>query len=197
AGPVGGGGSSGGGSSGGASSGGASSGGASSASAATVSAAIASSLNTALVTGIATATVSVLGLATPIPYVGYSGDSSFTGYALINGRWFNAPGEVVTPTNFLRQTGLHVGDSLTATYEGRPMALTIVGEIFDQARENRDDLVIRGTFASMAAVAPDSAFNRWELAPKPGVDPHDYVDELREALGQTAYVQAVDSSDTN
>ena len=66
---------------------------------------------------------------------------------MINGRWFSAPGEVVAPTNFLRQTGLHVGDTFDATVNGQTLHLTLVGEIFDQAREARDDVLIRGTFA--------------------------------------------------
>jgi putative ABC transport system permease protein len=164
---------------------------------ASVAAAIHAQPGTAGVTGIAEADIAVAGLGANVPYVAYDGDSSFTGYALIDGRWFNAPGEVVAPTNFLHESGLHVGDRFDATVNGQTLHLALVGEIFDQAREARDDVLVRGTFATLASAVPDLQVNRWEVSVTPATSPTQYVSDLRDALGPTVDVQRQQSSDTD
>jgi len=139
----------------------------------------------------------VPGLGEPIPYVAYDGDSSFTGYALINGRWFSAPGEVVAPTNVLRQSGLHVGDPFTATVGGRTLQLTLFGEIFDQAEESRDDLLLRGTFATLTTAVPNLQPERWEVSVTPGTDLATTKSDLRQTLGPAVDVQRQDSGDSD
>jgi putative ABC transport system permease protein len=117
-----------------------------------------------------------------LPLVGYDGDATWLGYDLIEGRWFAAPGEAVAPTNVFTQTGLHVGDTLSLTNAGRTVTIRLVGEILDQARENRDNLVLRGTFADLRTLDPSVEPDRWEMQPATGVDPEAYAGDLQTTL---------------
>jgi putative ABC transport system permease protein len=165
-----------------------------------IAAAIASIHGVARSVSIGQADVSVPGLATAVPYVAYEGDSSWLGYTLIDGRWFSAPGEVVAPSNFFTQTGLHVGDQFTMTVDRRPISLTLVGSIFDNAREAhpRDNVVLRGPWETLAAAKPDLAPSRWELANDPDVVSANGLAQLiREATAGGADAQVAQSGDTD
>ena len=132
-----------------------------------------------------------------VPFVAYDGDSTWLGYVPIKGRWFSRAGEAVAPTNFFTRTGLHVGDSTTAAFNGRTVTLTLVGEIFDQAPENEDDLVIRGQWADLRALEPAVTADRWEVRPIDGVSPDDYRSKLGETTNAAANIGIVSDSATN
>ena len=53
--------------------------------------------------------VSVLGLSDQLSLTGFSGDASWTGYAMISGHWYSGPGQVDVNTAFLNDTGAKVG----------------------------------------------------------------------------------------
>jgi putative ABC transport system permease protein len=163
-------------------------------SAAAVDSAIAADPQTAESVAAGTIDVSVPGLGPAVPFVGYRGDSSWIGYALIDGRWFGAPGEAVAPTNFFTTTGLHVGDTVTVAGAGGTVTLRLVGEIFDQAREARDDLVLRGEFADAATLSPGLEPSEWEARPIAGTDLHDYRSDLGEQTGHVAEIDIVDDT---
>jgi len=143
--------------------------------------------------------VTVPGIAEPITYYAYRGASSWIGYAMISGRWFSHAGEVVAPTKLLQQAHLHVGDSFTLHIHGRPVRVHLVGEVFDQAG---DDLLLRGEWATLAAVTPHLQATDYEIQVKPGTDPQSYSQALFQALsngGPTALdvsTVARSSSDT-
>jgi len=123
--------------------------------------------------------VAVPGIAEPIPYYAYRGDSSWIGYALIAGRWFSQPGEVVAPTKLLRQARLAVGDTVTARLHGQAVRLRVVGEILDQTD---GDLLLRGGWATLAAADPLAEPGFYEVGLKPGADAQIYA---RRLMGQT------------
>jgi putative ABC transport system permease protein len=152
-----------------------------SASGAPVAAEIAAQADTDRVVAIASTRTSAPALG-QIPFVGYDGDSSWLGYALIRGRWFNGPGEAVAPTNVFRTAGLHVGDTLTLDSDGRRVSVVLVGEIFDTARESRDDLVIRGAWSDLATLEPAAQPTQWEMRPRDGVDARGYAETIRSAV---------------
>jgi putative ABC transport system permease protein len=131
--------------------------------------------------------VNVPGLAA-LPFVGYQGESSWLGFASIEGRWFAGPGEVVAPTNFFTQSGLLVGDTTTVTAGGRSVTVKLVGEIFDTPRESEDGLVLRGTWADLATLDPSIQPHSWEARPKAGIDPQAYHSSLQDAIGYGARV---------
>jgi putative ABC transport system permease protein len=132
-----------------------------------------------------------------VPFVGYQGDASWVGYALIHGRWFAAPGEAVASTNTFRQGGLHVGDSVELRLDGRTVTVTLVGEIFDTAEESADHLVVRGEWADLAALDPSATPGRLEMQPRAGVSVHDYRSELIDATHQTIPIGSEDDATGN
>jgi putative ABC transport system permease protein len=142
---------------------------------------IASQPDTAVVDAIDSAQVGVPA-AGLLPFVGYDGDSSGLGYALIQGRWFSGPGEAVAPTNVFRQTGLRLGDDVTLTDDGRSVTVRLVGETFEAAGESRDNLVIRGSWADLVALDPGATPASWEVRPRDGVDARAFAEDLRVAL---------------
>ncbi|HEX6489436.1 MAG TPA: ABC transporter permease [Candidatus Dormibacteraeota bacterium] len=125
-------------------------------------------------------TVTVPGLAAPIPFTGYRGSSDWIGYVLISGRWFSAPGEVVTPSHLMDVTGLQLGQTFVASHNGESETLRLVGEIFDQ--ENQD-LLLRGRWSDVAALDPQLSVQRYEVQLKPGTDPDRYASALQQAGG--------------
>jgi putative ABC transport system permease protein len=132
-----------------------------------------------------------------IPFVGYEGDSSWIGYALIRGRWFESAGEVVAPTNFFTQTGLGIGDTTTASLGGRQVTVRLVGEIFDLGEESGANLLVRGTWSDLATLDPSVTPTAWEAQPVEGVPVDRYQSDLRESVGNgvQVYVQEDSSSD--
>jgi putative ABC transport system permease protein len=140
--------------------------------------------------------LSLTGVAQPVPYYGYRGDASWIGYALINGRWFARPGEVVAPTRFLRQSGLHVGDTFTAVTRpsGGTVRLTLVGEILDQ---QDDDVLLRGGWTAIAAAEPRAQLDSFEIQLQPGAGADAYVNRLVDASGGTLQADTTHGSDTD
>ncbi len=159
-----------------------------------VDAAIAAAPGTGRSVAIGQSEVTVPGLGGGIPFVGYRGDAGWVGYALIRGRWFAGPGEAVAPTNLFATAGLHLGDVVRLTAAGRSVSVQLVGEIFDQAPENQDDLVLRGTFADLLALDPGVEPSRWEVQPAAGVDHQDYAAALTASIGPGAFVDVVRNS---
>ena len=141
--------------------------------------AIAAHPDTERVVALGSGEVTVPGLG-PIPFVGYDGDASWLGFELIRGRWFTGPGEVVAPTNFFRQSGLDVGDTIDLGGAG---TVTLVGEIFDIPEEAPDGLVLRGAWTDVHAADPGARLNRWEIQPRPGVAADDLSSALYTNLG--------------
>jgi putative ABC transport system permease protein len=119
--------------------------------------------------------VRVPGIANPVSYYGYDGDSSWLGYAVIEGRWFSAPGEVVAPTHLLRQANLKVGDGIAVRINDQPATLKIVGEYFDQTGDN---LLLRGQWTTLAAAVSWAQTRDYEVQVKPGVNPNQYAGRI-------------------
>ncbi len=158
-----------------------------------ISASIAADAGTGHVVSIGQAAVGIAELGTTVPFVAYQGDSTWIGYALISGRWFAGPGEVVAPTNFFAQSGLRVGDEVAITYDGHQSRVKLVGEIFDLAGESPESLVLRGEWSDLASIDPGLQPSRWEVQPRPGVNLEDYRSALAQQLGGAVSVEATSS----
>ena len=121
--------------------------------------------------------------------VEYTESPGWVGYELVAGRWFTRPGEAVVPTEVLRSTDREIGDSLTITRDGKPVTLTIVGEVFDPG--NNDGLVL-------TQAGPVTTLSTWLVAVADGTDPGDYADQLQQTLdplGVTAHLEGTDGAD--
>lgn len=118
-----------------------------------------------------------------VPFIGYDGDASWIGYAMIRGRWFQTAGEAVAPTEFFTQTGLGIGDTTTLTRGDRQVTVRLVGEIFDLADESEANLLIRGSWSDLAALYSSAAATMWEARPVDGVAADAYRSRLQDAVG--------------
>ena len=141
--------------------------------------AIAAHPDTERVVALGRGEVTVPGLGS-VAFVGYDGDASWLGFELIRGRWFAGPGEVVAPTNFFRQSGLDIGDTIDLGGAG---TVTLVGEIFDIPEEAPDGLLLRGAWTDVQAADPGARLSRWEIQPRPGVAADDLSNALYPTLG--------------
>ena len=74
--------------------------------------------------------VTVPGISQQVQSLAFDGPSAWTGYALIAGHWYDAPGEVDVNTSFLDASGLAIGDSTTVDTGTAEVTVRIVGEVF-------------------------------------------------------------------
>jgi len=163
-------------------------GGAATADPAKVLAAIKAQPGTAATIGQTQGVVTVAGGTGAIRVRLYQGQSGAEAFALISGRWFHGPGEVVVPTHFLATTGHAVGDSITLVDQGVRVPVRIVGEDFDPGNAG---LVINADMATFAAVQPAPHPDFYDVTLKPGTSVHSYVNGLTSALKSTdAQVEA-------
>src|SRR5262249_28197513 len=109
----------------------------------------------------------------------YSGDASWAGFAMVTGRWYAGPTEVVASSYLLRQTGHRVGDPLTLTGDAGTRTVTVVGSFMD----GRDDYDLVADAATMAPVAATTVPDRLEVGLRAGVDPHAYASSLQDKFG--------------
>jgi putative ABC transport system permease protein len=130
-----------------------------------------------------------------VQFVGYQDESSWLGYALIEGRWFTGPGEAVAPTATFTETGLHVGETLELVGSDGSVDVRLVGEILDINGDTSDGLVIRGTWSDLATLDQTADVSRWEIQPIADVQPHVLADAIRAmAVGQIEAFTINDSS---
>jgi putative ABC transport system permease protein len=134
-----------------------------------------------------------------VPFVGYDGDASWVGYALIQGRWFGGAGEAVAPTAVFTQAGLHLGDTLTVTRDGRTLDLRLVGEILDTGGRDAGNLVLRGASSDLKTLSPTAVPSLWEMQPRAGIDARTYRSSLTDATNGTVWfsLENESSSDTS
>lgn len=122
------------------------------------------------------ATVGSLGR--PVPLWTYSGDASWTGYRLIDGRWFHGAGEAVAPTAFYTRTHTHVGDTISVTIRGKTEKLRLVGEIFDQQGDN---VLLRADASVLVAAGVSSQPATYEISLRRGIDAVAWTQAWRQA----------------
>src|SRR5215468_10857347 len=146
----------------------------------TVAAALAAQHGTQRWVAEATPTVSVSGLTDPVSTEAFQGDAAWTGYDMISGRWYRAPGEVVVNTGFLTQTGKSVGDTVTLTFGGKQITARIVGEAFDP--QGRGQPVLLTSWQTLGGARAGLTVQQYDVGLRPGTDPIAYADALNHAL---------------
>jgi putative ABC transport system permease protein len=125
--------------------------------------------------------LAVLGVADRVSLIGFGGDASWTGYALISGHWYSGAGQADVNTAFLTATGARVGDSYTVTSGRSHITIQIAGEIFDP-QGGRPEII--ASQSTLAALDPGLAPDQYEVALTPGTDTLAYSDAVRAKLGQ-------------
>ena len=112
--------------------------------------------------------------------IGFDGDGSWTGYALIAGHWYSGVGQADVNTAFLADTGAKVGDSYTVTSGGRHLTIQIAGEIFDPGGGRPEIIASQST---LAALDPGLAPDQYDVALTPGTDAQAYAAAVGAKLG--------------
>ncbi len=123
--------------------------------------------------------VAVAGQSGSTDVIAYQGDdTSWAALPLVAGTWFDRPGQVVVPGEFLADTGTHVGAEITLTNNGLTAKVTIVGEVFAV-----NDTILtdsRSLSGVDAHVLPPSV--QFGIDLRPGTDLDAYLDALDTAL---------------
>jgi putative ABC transport system permease protein len=139
--------------------------------------------------------LSLPGLGDHVSVTAYGGDPSWSGLALISGRWYSSSSdaaEVVVNTLFLTDTGASVGSTYTLTSGGHRTTVRIVGEVFQPG----NDVDIYLSPATLATVDPSAGTQQYAVALRPGTNAQAYASSLSGALGSSYYVSASGSDDT-
>jgi putative ABC transport system permease protein len=134
--------------------------------------------------------VSALGLSDQLSLVGFDGDASWTGYAMISGHWYSGPGQVDVNTAFLNDTGTKVGDQYTLTAGGKHVTVQIAGQVFDPAGGQPEMI---GAISALSAADPGLVPNEYQVELAPGTDVGSYVNSLSHVLG-SGYLVTVNTS---
>ncbi|MFE4520142.1 FtsX-like permease family protein [Kitasatospora sp. NPDC056783] len=145
---------------------------------ATVTAALDAQPGTARYFGTGTEDVTVPGVAGSTLVTAFDGDSSWAGYKLVSGRWYQGPGEAVAPATFLTEASVALGDRVTFTTHGRAVTVRIVGEVFDPHVQTDELFVDAVNYPAGTAPRPDT----WTVRLKPGTDRAAYAGALDGAL---------------
>ncbi len=136
--------------------------------------------------------VKVIGITQDVNALVYAGPSSWMGYALISGHWYNGPGEADVNTVFLADSGLSVGDTVSVYTDGtdggaKPVTVRIAGEIFYPS--SQPHLFAAASTLPGAAVAGN--LSQWNIGLAPGVSATAYSQALDGKLGSASPFQAV------
>jgi putative ABC transport system permease protein len=137
--------------------------------------------------------VRVLGLSDHVSLIGFGGDASWTGYALITGHWYAGGGQVDVNTAFLTDTNTKVGDSYTLTSGSRQITVQIAGETFAPSGGRAEIIASQST---LAALDPGLSPDQYDVALTPGTNAQAYADALGAKLGQP-YQASVNGSNSS
>jgi putative ABC transport system permease protein len=123
--------------------------------------------------------VKVPGVARNVNAQAFGGDASWVGYGLIDGHWYNAPGEVDVNTAFLTQSGLAVGDTATVAIGTNPVTVRIAGEVFHPS----DEPTLYGSAQTLPGVATTANLQEYYVGLRPGTSATSYIQAVNARLG--------------
>jgi putative ABC transport system permease protein len=135
--------------------------------------------------------IAALGLSDRLSLIGFGGDASWTGYALISGHWYSGGNQADVNTAFLTDTGAKVGDSYTITSGSRHVTVQVAGEIFDPGG-GRPEII--ASTSTLAALDPGLSPDRYDVELTPGTGAQAYADAAGHSLGQYYQVDPNGSS---
>ncbi len=130
--------------------------------------------------------VTVAGIADGVNAQAFGGDASWTGFGIIAGHWYDAPGEVDVNTAFLTASGLAVGDTATVDTGTSQVTVRIAGEVFHPS----DEPTLYGGAGTLPGLATPANLQDYEVALRPGVSAGGYVRAVNRTLGPRSPWQA-------
>ena len=123
--------------------------------------------------------VKVPGVTQNVNAQAFGGDASWTGFGIIAGRWYDAPGEVDVDTAFLTASGLAVGDTATVMIGTTPVTVRIAGEVFHPSHEP----TLFGSAQTLPGVATTANLQEYYVGLRPGTSATAYRQAVNAALG--------------
>ena len=124
--------------------------------------------------------VKVPGVAGSVNAWAFGGDSSWIGYGVIAGHWYNASGQVDVNTAFLTASGLAVGDTATVDTGTAQVTVHIVGEVFHPS----SNPALYGSTQTLPGLGTAANVDQWDVALQPGISTSEYVRAVNSALGR-------------
>ena len=114
----------------------------------------------------------------PLLTYAYGGDSSWLGWSLVSGRWYNGPGQVVVSTAFAFDTHRSTGDSVTLTVNGKPVTVRIAGEAFIP----NPVAAMWVSSRTLGGLAAGLAIHQYDMGLTPGTSTQAYTGALQQVL---------------
>ncbi len=136
--------------------------------------------------------VTVPGLSGTVNAWAFGGDSSWIGYGIIAGHWYDAPGQVDVNAAFLTQSGLAVGDTATVNTGTAQVPVDIAGEVFDPSSEPR---LYASTQTLPGVAAGQNLFVAYYVGLRPGTSAVGYAQAVNAALGRSSPWEATTHRD--
>jgi putative ABC transport system permease protein len=131
--------------------------------------------------------VTVAGISQQVQALAFDGPAAWTGYGLIAGHWYDAPGEVDVNTSFLDESGLALGDTTTVNTGTAQVTARIVGEVFAPSHEPR----LYGATQTLPGLATSENFWQVDVGLRPGTSPAAYIQAVNGRLGTNSPFAAV------
>jgi putative ABC transport system permease protein len=135
--------------------------------------------------------VKVNGVAGNVDVWAFSGDSSWIGYGVIAGHWYDAPGQVDVNTAFLNASGLSIGDTATIDTGTAQVTVRIAGEVFHPSSRP----AVYGSTQTLPGLGTAGNLQQWDVALRPGTDADAYVRAVNSALGSNNPWEATTQKD--
>ena len=123
--------------------------------------------------------VKVPGVAGSVNAWAFSDDSSWLGYGVIAGHWYDAPGQVDVNTAFLTASGLAVGDTATIDTGTAQVTVHIVGEVFHPSSHP----TMYGSTQTLPGLGTVENLQQWDVGLRPGTSTAAYVQAVNNSLG--------------
>ena len=116
----------------------------------------------------------------PLMTYAYNGDSSWLGWSLIGGQWYDGPGQVDVSTVFAADTHHGTGDSVTLTVDGKPLTVRIAGEVFVPTPVP----AIWVSSQTLGGAVAGLAVHQYDIDLTPGTSTQGYTSALQRTLQQ-------------
>jgi putative ABC transport system permease protein len=130
--------------------------------------------------------VSVPGLGSNVYAQGFGGDAAWTGYALISGHWYSAPGEIDVNTAFLTQSGLQVGSPVTVNTGTAQVTVRIAGEVFQPSSQPQ----LLAATQTLPGLGTAANLQQYDVGLRPGTTAASYTQAVNGVLGSRSPWQA-------
>jgi len=126
--------------------------------------------------------VKVGGIAGNVRAQAFAADASWTGFGIIAGHWYDAPGEVDVSTSFLDQSGLAVGGTALVNTGTATVTVHIVGEVFRPGTRP----YVYGSTQTLAGLGSRANLQEFYVGLRPGTSTSAYIHAVNASLGSSS-----------